>query len=202
MNEELLLKKIENIVIWKKEGQTAPHKPLLLLYALAQLKNHKARFLPYIEVKEKLTFLLEKYGPSRQSYHPDEPFVRLANDGIWELTPKNMLEYRNPSNSYLIKNNVCGGFTEEVYRLFIENTNLIKTISGLLLDKHFPDTNHEDILSDVGLETDDFLEVDNLDNGEFKLEQKQLDETIEHIKDRSYYVWETIEKKKISLKTE
>lgn len=200
MNEELLKRKIESMAVWKKWGQRAPHKPLLLLYALGQLKNKKVRFLPYIDVKAKLTSLLEKYGPKRQSYHPEEPFVRLTNDGLWTLTPDESLNYSNPSNSYLIRNNVYGGFTEEIYKFLIDNNEVIHNISQFLLNKHFPNTIHDEILADVGLKLDNSLEVNNLDNGEFQKEQLKLNETIENIKDRTYYVWETIESKKNQFK--
>jgi putative restriction endonuclease len=72
---------LSNLTIWKKKGQRAPHKPLLILYALGQLQANKS-LLPYEQVREKLKKLLIEFGPHRKSYHPEEPFVRLANDGI------------------------------------------------------------------------------------------------------------------------
>ena len=41
MNREELLEKIKHLKIWKKEDQRAPHKPLLILYALGQLQTQK-----------------------------------------------------------------------------------------------------------------------------------------------------------------
>src|ERR1700687_4129310 len=66
-----------NLTIWQKNGQRAPHKPLLILYALAQLQRGET-VLPYIQVREKLKRLLIEFGPVRKSYHPEEPFVRLS----------------------------------------------------------------------------------------------------------------------------
>ncbi|MDR5659251.1 hypothetical protein RH915_07095 [Serpentinicella sp. ANB-PHB4] len=37
MNANELKNRIENLSIWKKGDQRAPHKPLLILYALGQL---------------------------------------------------------------------------------------------------------------------------------------------------------------------
>jgi len=41
MNRDILLNNIKNMNIWKKHDQRAPHKPLLILYALAQLQGNQ-----------------------------------------------------------------------------------------------------------------------------------------------------------------
>lgn len=38
---------IENITIWRKGEQRAPHKPLLLLYVLSQYQRGHARMFDY-----------------------------------------------------------------------------------------------------------------------------------------------------------
>ena len=85
MNKRELKSQIEGINVWKKGAQRAPHKPLLLLYALARNRRNRDRFIPYTEVDEKLRQLLIDFGPTRRSYHPEYPFWRLQNHGIWEL---------------------------------------------------------------------------------------------------------------------
>lgn len=47
MNLDEIKNSISNLTIWKKGNQRAPHKPLLLLYALGQLQKGNPRFLPY-----------------------------------------------------------------------------------------------------------------------------------------------------------
>ena len=85
MDKRELKSQIEGVNVWKKGAQRAPHKPLLLLYALARSRRNRDRFIPYTEVDEKLRQLLIDFGPTRKSYHPEYPFWRLQNDGIWEL---------------------------------------------------------------------------------------------------------------------
>lgn len=152
MNEAEFKDKIQNLSIWKKGGQRAPHKPLLILYALAQLQASKERFIPYKEVKEKLSNLLIEFGPKRMSQHPEEPFVRLKNDGIWDLTNESVINLKNPSNRILLDNAVGGGFNEEAFSLLKGNNSLIREIAELILNQHFPDTVHEDILNHIGLD--------------------------------------------------
>jgi putative restriction endonuclease len=150
VNTSELKHRIENISIWKKGDQRAPHKPLLILYTLAQIKSNKSRYIPYKIVKEKLIGLLMEFGPKRKSYHPEEPFVRLVNDGIWELDQLN--DTRNPNNKKLLQNDVKGGFNEQIYTLLFGNNELIREVAEIILNNHFPETLHEDILAHIGLE--------------------------------------------------
>ena len=85
MNKYHLQSLIQNITVWKQGAQRAPHKPLLLLYTLARSQQNQERFIPYLEIDEKLKQLLMDFGPSRKSYNPEYPFWRLQNDDIWEL---------------------------------------------------------------------------------------------------------------------
>lgn len=111
MNENDLKEKIHKLSIWKKKEQRAPHKPLLILLALGHLQANETHFLPYSEVKPKLTELLIEFGPKRSSYHPEEPFVRLVNDGIWQLDyPHNR---KKLSNKLLLENDVRGALLKK-----------------------------------------------------------------------------------------
>jgi putative restriction endonuclease len=149
MKAEELQKKIAEMSIWKKNGQRAPHKPLLLLYALGQLQSNRKTELPYEEVREKMKHLLLEYGPPRKSYHPEEPFVRLVGDGIWELSA--YVDRRNIRERQLLLEGIAGGFTTEVISLLDNNDSLFQEIGAQILNEHFPETMHEDILEDTGL---------------------------------------------------
>ncbi|GAA0343232.1 HNH endonuclease [Bacillus carboniphilus] len=142
--------KINNLSVWKKGGQRAPHKPLLILYALSHFQAGKNRLIPYREVREVLTDLLVEFGPKRKSYHPEEPFVRLQRDGIWELDMQ--VNRSNPSNKLLLEKHISGGFTEEVTRVLEEHPHLVHELVEIVLEEHFPETLHDDILRHVGLE--------------------------------------------------
>ncbi|NOU94878.1 restriction endonuclease [Paenibacillus sp. LMG 31456] len=138
-----------NLTIWKKNGQRAPHKPLLLLYALGRLQ-HNETSLPYEQVRLKLKKLLTEFGPSRKSYHPEEPFVRLETDGIWKLTTQ--VDKANFSDKQLLTNRVAGGFTNEVLSLLKGNDFLIQEIAVQIVNEHFPETMQQDIFDEAGLD--------------------------------------------------
>ncbi|MCI3921065.1 HNH endonuclease [Paenibacillus sp. TRM 82003] len=149
MNSVELKDRISNLSIWKKNGQRAPHKPLLILYALGQLTNNKKFSLPYEEVREELKSLLIEFGPARKSYHPEEPFVRLERDGIWEIDA--ISDMPSPNDKKLLQAGVTGGFINEVLALLQSDKTLTYELASQILEEHFPDTMHEDILERVGL---------------------------------------------------
>jgi putative restriction endonuclease len=78
--------RFNNLTVWRRDGERAPHKPLLTIYAIARLLRGEPRMIPYADVDRDVGKLLMEFGPRRQSYHPEYPFWRLQNDGLWELS--------------------------------------------------------------------------------------------------------------------
>lgn len=145
----------EDITVWKRGAQRAPHKPLLVLYALGKLERDQ-RWLPFSEIDEALTDLLEEFGPPRKRHHPEYPFWRLQNDDVWTVPHDEPLTRRSsntdPLKSELLKHDVHGGFTEDVWSALHDDASLRHDVTRMLLDEHFPSSLHEDILDAVGLE--------------------------------------------------
>ena len=65
-----------------------------------------------------LMTLLKEFGPPRQSHHPEYPFWRLQNDGVWVVHADGKLKPRagntNPLKSELIAHDARGGFADDV----------------------------------------------------------------------------------------
>lgn len=152
MNEAQLIKKINNLNMWSRGDERAPHKPLLVLYALSQVDQRKARLIPYDQVKKNLTQLLSAFGPPRKTIRTNCPFVRLVNDGIWELNQAFNTK-KDISDSKLLLSNAAGGFSEDIYITLLNDRKLIRTIAYMLIEQNFPESMHEDILRMVGLDT-------------------------------------------------
>jgi len=153
MKSDELREKIANITVWASGEKRAPHKPLLLLYALGRADRDEPRLFLYAEAKDKLRQLLEEFGPYRRTHHPSYPFVRLSNDGIWQLTGRKELDTkRDWSDRDLLHNNISGGFTEEIFAVLKKNKQLVYELSRMILEQHFPESIHEDILREVGLD--------------------------------------------------
>ena len=152
MTQDAIIQQFAKIRTWRSGDQRAPHKPLLILYALGQLQRGE-EWLGYDKEEEKLVQLLAEFGPPRNSYHAYHPFVRLANDGIWRHSEKLDTKVDQSPRS-LRQKHVRGGFTPEVLDALTNDPSLIDRIAVMLLDENFPETMHEDILEAVGLESE------------------------------------------------
>jgi len=141
-------------------GHRAPHKPLLILLSLANLQTGKPRLIPYTEIEEKLKKLLIEFGPHRQTYHPELPFYHLQNDKVWELDATNekarkMLKSLDKAKSGFFRNEkILGGFPKPIYQELRKNPSELQRLANYLLNAHFPDSIHQDILDAIGLEPD------------------------------------------------
>jgi putative restriction endonuclease len=155
MNQKELLDLFGRLNVWKRNGERAPHKPLLSLLALAALSRGETRLFSFNTIDKPLQNLLREFGPPRKSFHSEYPFWRLKNDGVWEVANATTLECRrgnsDPKKSELIKHNVLGGFTPGVFNLLSLNRSLLRNVVQQLLDFNFPESYHEDILAAVGL---------------------------------------------------
>ncbi|MEX3022067.1 phosphorothioated DNA-binding restriction endonuclease [Kluyvera sp. STS39-E] len=148
---------ISSITIWRKDGQRAPHKPLLLLYALSRYKQGHGRFFNYdTEIREPLHNLLERFGPQRAQYRPDMPFWRLQGDGFWELINTERCSTtgrsKEPRAGELIENNVSGGFDEKHYALLVNSKTLINTLAQQILESHFTESIQEELADELGFD--------------------------------------------------
>ena len=85
MTLEALHTTLTGLKVWKRGGQRAPHKPLLLLLAMGRAVRGESRLAPFSELEKTLTGLLRHFGPPRQAHHPEFPFGRLVKDGLWEI---------------------------------------------------------------------------------------------------------------------
>lgn len=79
-----ILARFNDIAVWKQGEQRAPHKPLLILYALGRWQRGFPE-APFLEAEPALIELLQRFGPRRKSDHPEQPFWRLQNDGVWTV---------------------------------------------------------------------------------------------------------------------
>ena len=156
MDRESIVQKFETLNQWRKDGTRAPHKPLLVLYAIGELLRGKSRLLPYSEIDENFGNLLSEFGPRRSKHGTQYPFWRLQNDEIWEVTDADKICLTSSKDAFkrdLVDYDVHGGFTEEVASQLRTDSALAIEVIRMMLDGHFPpETLHDDILQSVGIE--------------------------------------------------
>ena len=156
MNREQILQKFETLEQWKSGDERAPHKPLLVLYAIGKLLRGEDRLISYTDdIEENLENLLREFGPRRDRYNPHFPFWRLQNDGIWEVSDADKIGLTPSGDAHItdLRNyNVSGGFNETISEQLQNDSELTFDIIQSLLDAHFPPSLHEDILQTVDIE--------------------------------------------------
>lgn len=142
--------KVLSIRMWQRGAQRAPHKPLLILYSIGRLLSGKPRMTAFEEMLDPMKQLLLEFGPPRKHCHPEYPFCRLVNDGIWELHGIENATRRKSNTDFtrksLINSEVEGGFPEEVASCIQNNQTFCRNLIDNLLQENFPDSMHDDIL--------------------------------------------------------
>jgi putative restriction endonuclease len=80
----------------QRAGVYAPHKPLLILLALARVQHEEPRLVEFSAIDGRLKQLLAEFGPSSAAKSRHYPFWHLATDGngaLWELSgPREVLK--------------------------------------------------------------------------------------------------------------
>jgi putative restriction endonuclease len=145
------LQRFDNLNVWERGSERAPHKPLLVLYALGRWQDGETR-IAFREAGPVISELLQDFGPERKSYHPEYPFWYLKNDDVWEVN----VEFDKGAGSSglkreLLEQDAEGSLTRDVLEALDADTTLAGKIAHRLLEGHFPQSYHSDILDRVGL---------------------------------------------------
>lgn len=144
---------IANLRMWERRGVWAPHKPLLVLYALARFVEGVER-LPYNETVKPLIALIEEFGPPRKNYRPYS-FQRLSTSPLWEIDGADQIGQTGSGDwktSVAKSVNPVGHLSAEVREVLTDSPALISEAAYSLLDAHFPPSLHGDILTAIGLD--------------------------------------------------
>ncbi|CAL9458695.1 hypothetical protein SUDANB121_02609 [Nocardiopsis dassonvillei] len=130
----------------------APHKPLLLLYALGHHQHHGDAPILYSAAEERLRLLLEEFAPpTRSAPNPALPFHHLANDdGLWEVATDDGRDSL-PQPSRLRGSGARGNLAPGFSRALEEDPGLRTRVARLLLDANFPSSLHGEVLALTGL---------------------------------------------------
>ncbi len=147
--------KLKNLSVFQMNGNRAPHKPLLILYALGKMLKKGKRLIQFSEIDTEYKKILNDFSPWR-SCRPIYPFWYLQNDGLWEIHNSKNLELNNglPRRRDLIDKCIEGGFPQDVYNTIKNDTILFKSVVETILSVNFPASIHEDILQAVGIDMD------------------------------------------------
>lgn len=150
----------------QNDGVYAPHKPLLVLLALARIQQGLPRQVPFSELDAPLKLLLAEFGPSSSAKSRHYPFWHLSTDGqgaLWQIVgPENFINRApkdTPSLTELRNPLVKAGFSVEIDGALRRKPGLLESIASRVLNSYFPETLHADIASAVGLNLNQTFDI-------------------------------------------
>jgi putative restriction endonuclease len=144
------LERVASIRRWRRGGERAPHKPLLLLFTLGRLQREGRSDVAYVEAEPALAGLLTDYGPAGRAARPEYPFHHLQTDGLWVV--ESAKGDPGPSPSKLRSTGAIGRLSPEFEKALRDDPILIALVAHALLDSNFPESLHADLCAAVGLD--------------------------------------------------
>ncbi|CAL9501020.1 hypothetical protein SUDANB15_03419 [Streptomyces sp. enrichment culture] len=135
---------------WSKGAVRAPHKPLLLLYALGRFQREDDGALRYGAVEEDLKRLLAEYGPPHRT-SPAYPFHHLVSDGVWEVRTDRGAGSPGTGVRELRATGAAGRLVPELRAALRREPSLLGRMAQVLLDANFPPSLHDELCEAVGL---------------------------------------------------
>lgn len=152
MNSNTVFELFELVKIQRQGERHSLYKPLLLLYALSECFLDHPRLISFLQIDNNLSILCKKYFNDLKHRNFHYAFGRLENDGIWEIQNSNTLKRTSSGDlekTEMIKNDIQGGFTEEIYEYLNTNKPLILRITHELLNRYFAYDLHTALLSEL-----------------------------------------------------
>ena len=156
MTPERFLERLAAVRIDRSHGGRAPHKPLMLLLALARVGlGPERRLIRYETADKRFKELWREFGrpgtPPRVYY----PFGRLRNDDrLWEIPEESRLSTGREADilvSEAKRFEITAGFRQDVHDLLCRHPELVSRAANRILFEHFPPSIHQDILDAVRL---------------------------------------------------
>ncbi|MFV8129163.1 phosphorothioated DNA-binding restriction endonuclease [Streptomyces syringium] len=145
------MERVRNLRQWSQNGVRAPHKPLLLLYALGRFQQDADAALRFTSVEGDLARLLEDFGPNRKT-SAAYPFHHLTSDGVWEVRTDTGSGSPGSVVGKLRSSGAAGRLAPGLRAALSSEPALLGRLAHLLLDSHFPPSLHPDITAAVGLD--------------------------------------------------
>jgi len=148
MNEEVIYQ-IKAIRMHSMDGRPSPHKPILILYAIAAFQRGQTALL-FEKVEDELRRLLDTYGTGTKA-RPEYPFVRMVSDGIWQLDGN--IQWQ-PNKDFTLtdlrEGQVKGSFTPEVIEA-LKHLPTQEHIIRYLLGTYFSKDVRDALIADLRL---------------------------------------------------
>ena len=131
------------------------HKPLFLLWAVGRCLRHEERLVSFRVLQKELTDLNSRLGYPRKNFPAQQPFWRLRKDKVWIVENSEKVRETSSGDAFvtdLIAHDIHGGLSQEDYLCLQNHPDVATDVVLTLLDKIGPESIHEDVLSEVGID--------------------------------------------------
>lgn len=145
-------------------GKRAPYKPLVLLWLIGRVVNDKGGVVSFRDAQADLRQLLSVHRVGKTAPKPENPFVYLGTTPeIWSVRDKagnNVAQMSSPldetrqparENVSFLKEEATG-VLDLRFVAALKDPELRNGIVNELLNTEFPESRHESILTEVGLQ--------------------------------------------------
>jgi len=153
VNLAQFLGEVERQPAWARGGERAPHKRLVILYALGRALSGE-RLAKFAEAEHALRELLEQFGPLRAQQHPEQPVWRLARRGEesvawWELVGAKQVPVDSSGNPSIpaMRAHVSFGLARELADYFVSHPADAWLAAHHIAASIVPDTLREELVS-------------------------------------------------------
>lgn len=149
---EAVAKRLLSVRQYQGDGKRAPHKPLLILYALGRLSQTGSSQVSWSEAEVELAKLLTQFGRPATSSPAGSaayPFTRLRSDGFWTLSR----DVPNDSLRALRAEPITGQLDPAVEQALSQHPELLHETAVRLTLQQFPESMQAEVLEAVGLDT-------------------------------------------------
>jgi putative restriction endonuclease len=141
MNEREVVQSFTEMNCARLDDGFAPHKPILILLLLEMIaRGHENRFA-YREFDADLRRLLERYGSPSAAEARSEPFWRLKNDGILEVTsPYSLLSpaAATPTPAQLLAQDAIAMMPGDLYQSLRLSPDLVTAVAKAVITNFLP----------------------------------------------------------------
>jgi putative restriction endonuclease len=138
------------------QGEEAPHKPLMVLFALTQWLQWGTRRFAFTDIEDPIRGLIREFGfQGTSSADPRLPFWHLTNDKVWVVSSSDDTEIiysgRRPGAVELREQNAQGYFADNISEDLYGSPGLVVELIGQLLCECFEPPVHRPLLQRLGL---------------------------------------------------
>lgn len=150
-----LLERIANLRVFERDLEKAPHKPLLLLWALGRFAAGAPRDYRLEEIEKAIAPLLAELSPRTRGRGAEFPFWALQSDGLWVVRPSGLPPRKGhssrPARSTLLHPSVSGSLAPDVLALLDGQAGLVEELISRILFLHLPLDSHSRVRAFLAL---------------------------------------------------